>query len=167
VPERQSCAAIHARQASEITPSAKPVRCSVCDRARRTPSASPTAISFIGDFRTPGSVQRRCHPPPASENLHIGRRARCSGGVIRHRHPKIYTLADFALTSRNTADRRHKGANHSHCRHGSRRNHAALRVQGIRPLSWPQWGFCSRLEGSHAALRPTARMSSSRSSTTR
>lgn len=69
MPERQS-AAIHARQASEITPSGKPVRCSVCDRARRTPSASPTAISFIGDFRTPGSVQRRCHPPPASENLH-------------------------------------------------------------------------------------------------
>jgi hypothetical protein len=25
----------------------------------------------------------------------FGRRARCSGGVIRHRHPKIYTIRDI------------------------------------------------------------------------
>ena len=34
------------------------------------PSRTLTAISFIGDFRTPDPVQRH---------------------VIRHRHPKIYT----------------------------------------------------------------------------
>jgi hypothetical protein len=54
---------------------------------------------------------------------------------IRQRieHVCFVPLADFALTSylRNTADRRHKGANLSHCRHGSRRNHATLRVQRI------------------------------------
>jgi hypothetical protein len=42
---------------------------------RPAPSAYPTAISFIGDFRTPGSVQRH---------------------VIRRRHPKIYTEAEIA-----------------------------------------------------------------------
>ena len=49
-------------------------------------------------------------------------------GVVR-----LVPLADFTLTSylRNTVDRRHKGANLCHCRHGSRRSHATLRVQHI------------------------------------
>jgi hypothetical protein len=37
---------------------------------RRTLRVSLTAISFIGDFRTPGAVRAVRHPPPASENLH-------------------------------------------------------------------------------------------------